>query len=367
VGEWRFACVGGCAKNPVDAFCTSASRDRLSTASLLARIAEFDARKHYRPAAYPSMFAYCVGQLHFSEDAAAKRIHAALTARAFPALFPAVADGRLHLSGVVLLAPHLTVGNAEELLAAASHRSKAASEQLIAQRFPACDANGLAAQGATPAPDTHADLLVTGSSGAAAETWMLANVTKSSSEHAPGHVEAPAECDTAAPFTAPALHATLKPVAPGRHQLVAVISQEACEQLLGSKELLGHAIPSGALVEVLQRAISLQFARLRKRRCAATERPRHGAPHRSSNPRHVPAEIVRAVWERDGSQCAFVAASGHRCESRDRLELDHVVPVARGGRSTVENLRRAAVHGSAGTPGITQRERSGLTHRDHLP
>jgi hypothetical protein len=53
----------------------------------------------------------------------------------------------------------------------------------------------------------------------------------------------------------------------------------------------------------------------------------------------VPAEVVRAVWERDGSQCAFVGTNGHRCESRDRLELDHVVPVARGGLPTVDNLR----------------------------
>ncbi|HWV88895.1 MAG TPA: HNH endonuclease signature motif containing protein, partial [Burkholderiales bacterium] len=30
---------------------------------------------------------------------------------------------------------------------------------------------------------------------------------------------------------------------------------------------------------------------------------------------------------------------GHRCASRDYLEYDHVVPVARGGTATVENLR----------------------------
>jgi hypothetical protein len=34
-----------------------------------------------------------------------------------------------------------------------------------------------------------------------------------------------------------------------------------------------------------------------------------------------------------------VGADGHRCESGERLELDHVVPIARGGLSTVENLR----------------------------
>jgi len=55
--------------------------------------------------------------------------------------------------------------------------------------------------------------------------------------------------------------------------------------------------------------------------------------------RYVPARVRRAVWERDGGQCTFVGASGHRCESRRFLEFDHIDPVARGGRATVEGMR----------------------------
>jgi hypothetical protein len=40
-----------------------------------------DERGLYRPAAYPSMVAYCIGELRFTEEAARKRIHAARTAR----------------------------------------------------------------------------------------------------------------------------------------------------------------------------------------------------------------------------------------------------------------------------------------------
>src|SRR6266849_4946891 len=71
-------------------------QDRCSTAVLLAHIAEFDARRLYLPAAYPSMFAYCVHELHLSEDAAYRRITAARVARQFPAIFESLEDGRLH-------------------------------------------------------------------------------------------------------------------------------------------------------------------------------------------------------------------------------------------------------------------------------
>src|SRR5438477_3975005 len=101
------------------------AQDRTTTAALLAHIAEFDARKLYLPAAYPSMFAYCVGELHLSEDATSKRIQAVRAARRSPAVLAALAEGRVHLSGICLLAPHLTPENAAELLAAATHKTKA--------------------------------------------------------------------------------------------------------------------------------------------------------------------------------------------------------------------------------------------------
>jgi hypothetical protein len=83
---------------------TLIARDRTTTAELLAHLAEVDERKLYLPAAYPSMYAYCVGELRLSEDAAFKRIQAARVARQFPAIFAAVADGRLHRTGVLQLA-----------------------------------------------------------------------------------------------------------------------------------------------------------------------------------------------------------------------------------------------------------------------
>jgi len=61
---------------------THLARERTATGELLADLAEVDARKLYLPAAYPSLFAYCVGELHMSEDAAYKRIQAARAARA---------------------------------------------------------------------------------------------------------------------------------------------------------------------------------------------------------------------------------------------------------------------------------------------
>jgi 5-methylcytosine-specific restriction endonuclease McrA len=50
------------------------------------------------------------------------------------------------------------------------------------------------------------------------------------------------------------------------------------------------------------------------------------------------AEVRREVWTRDGGRCAFIAGDGRRCNSRWKLELDHIHPEALGGTSTVDNL-----------------------------
>src|SRR5262249_25495395 len=112
------------------------ARDRATTAALLAHLAEVDARRLYVPAGYPSMYAYCVHALHFSEDAAYKRIQPARTARQFPELFVALAEGRLHLTGVGVIAPYLTCENARHLIESAANKTKSEIELLIAERFP---------------------------------------------------------------------------------------------------------------------------------------------------------------------------------------------------------------------------------------
>ena len=109
---------------------------RRSTAQGLAHLAEIDARRLYLPAAHPSMFSWCVHVLGLSDDEAYDRIRAARVARQFPVLFELLADGRLNLTGICLLAPHLTAGNAEDLLEAAARKTKREIQQLTAARFP---------------------------------------------------------------------------------------------------------------------------------------------------------------------------------------------------------------------------------------
>jgi 5-methylcytosine-specific restriction endonuclease McrA len=138
---------------------------------------------------------------------------------------------------------------------------------------------------------------------------------------------------------APALRPRVTPLAPERFALQLTISQETHDKLRHAQALLGHALPSGDLAGVLDRALDTLIGELEKQKFAASARTRPSKRCSRENPRQVPAAIRRVVWQRDGGRCTFVSDKGHRCESRTRLEYDHVDPIARGGQTTAGNLR----------------------------
>jgi hypothetical protein len=310
---------------------TLVARDRTITATLLAHLAEMDARKLYVPAAYSSMYAYCVGELRLSEEAAFKRIHAARTARRFPAIFGAVADGRLHLSAVVLLAPHLTPENVDELLAAAGRKTKSEIEHLIAERFPRPDVptRVQALRGSPQFGETAPQVEVTIGQHAAA------HVEAPTHQHAPGRVDH----QEARHVVTLGMPSKVAPLSPQRFALQVTIDQSTHDKLRHAQALLGHQIPSGDVAQVLDRALEELILKLEKQKFAATDRPRHGQRRPSAGGRYVPSDVKRAVWQRDGARCTFVSPEGRRCEARRLLEFDHVEPVARGGEATLKGMR----------------------------
>ena len=64
------------------------------------------------------------------------------------------------------------------------------------------------------------------------------------------------------------------------------------------------------------------------------------AERQSSKPntRHIAHALRRQVYARDAGRCRFVSPDGTRCGARGNLEFHHIVPFARGGEATLENI-----------------------------
>ena len=59
---------------------------------------------------------------------------------------------------------------------------------------------------------------------------------------------------------------------------------------------------------------------------------KEGAVRKTLSREAIPERVRHEVWRRDGGRCAS-------CESRERLEFDHIIPVSEGGSNTARNLQ----------------------------
>lgn len=315
---------------------TLLARDRIVTAELLLHLAEVDTRRLYVPAGYPSMHAFCVAEWRMSEEVAYKRIQAARVARRFPIVIDLVAEGRLNASGVVLLAPYLTPGNAESLFQSATLKTLEQVRQTLAERFPRSESLPLitriapqrAETSATPAPPLGTNEPPTNPFEA-----RPASDVQSRSCQLDSNPVVPRPMGEVQPTPPPT---RIEPIAPERFSLSLTMSRRLRDKLRYAQELMSHQ--GGDAIDAIERGLDLLITKLEKRKFAASDKPRIAGISAKAR-RTVTAHVRRAVWKRDGGQCTFVGESGRRCGSRQLLEYDHIEPVARGGEATVENLR----------------------------
>ena len=308
-----------------------AAADRGTSAVLIAHIIEADDRRLYAPAACSSMYVYCIRVLRMSEDVACKRMAVARVARRFPFVLDAIVTGDLHVTGVALLERHLKEKVTEELLRAAVGKSRTGLERLIATINPQPEL-----------PTRITAIAVAASPELGRVSPVPGQVTLDESQLRVSPVPGRVTLDESQLRVSPVpgrvvLDASVMPPV-HRYKLETVLDQEAHDLMARVQELEGlPSGPSGA-AEALKRALRARVAELEKRKFATTDKPRPARRSTSKNPRYIPADVRRQVRNRDGGCCTYVSSTGQRCESR-RVEFDHIEPVARGGRSTVSNLR----------------------------
>src|SRR5216683_331571 len=306
----------------------------LSDQDLLARLAALATRSSlYAAHGHGSLFTYCTEVLRLSEDAACNRIYAARACRRFPVILDALASGALSLTSVRMLSPHLTPENHEAVLARASGRGRREIEALVAELAPRPDVPSSVRKLPSAAP---ASMLIPATTSPATR---VEEATLGSPESGP-------------PISSPRpLQTTRRPIiettSPERYRVQFTIGKESHDKLRRVQALLRREIPDGDPAAIFDRALTLLLEKVEKTKLAAAAKPRPrpirpGADRQLRTPvvpsRDLPRDVKRGTWRRDGGQCAFVSGDGHRCTERTFLEFHHILPCAKGGLATVENI-----------------------------
>jgi hypothetical protein len=318
-----------------------AGQSRRVESSLVAHIAEVDLRRLYLRHACSSMFVYCTRMLHLAEGEAFRRTRVARASRRHPLLLDMLADGRLHVSGIAVLARVLTAENRDRLLSLAVHQTKREIQKLVAELHPRPDVppvmRKLPERATTP---SCAQLPVALVSGPAAD--RPCPIAGRPLELVPGAAESSRTPVLAAgvPRPVPVSAPVVEPLSPSRYKIQFTAGEELHDDLERLRVLLRSEVPDGDLSAIVARAVRELRRRLDARRFAQTSTPRKAAVRASAalSSRYISTEVRRAVYLSDNSQCQFTDAQGRRCQERHDLEFHHRHPFGLGGGPTIDNI-----------------------------
>jgi hypothetical protein len=314
--------------------------------ALLTHLGEVEARGIHRLRACSSLYTYCIYELRYSEDEAFRRVAAARLVRRFPGLLDAVASGELHLTGLLMLGPHLTERNISQVLLRAKHRTKKEIARLVRELDPLPEVPPRI-EPLGPAP---ARLVPT------APTWQafvssLCPVRELSPGERPrdwmedaneGEAAAPADfmlsdndaVSTRAGTDASDQTSPAEPLSPQRYKVQFTAGEEYVKLVEEAQALLSRSAPRATLDEIQLRAMRALVAELKRRK--------HAAVARSQKPPAESADVGCSTAKRESAQKSAPEFESEHPQThanvgkQSEVEVKHPQSDAEPGQSQVE-------------------------------
>src|SRR3954471_221406 len=310
-------------------------RERAEMAEFLLALAEFDKERGWTELGHTSLFHFLHRELGLSKGAAFYRKTAAELVQRFPETLEPLRDGRLCIPSVVHVARVLTAENRHEVLPKFFQRSRRDAKAVAAAIQP----------GAAP----HRDVIAAVRQSAAHRVTNAASVQPGEPRLGsvqPGEPTA-ASVQPGEPATVPSPEADLprsaaarpagsvEPLTADLSRLHFTVSKAFVEKLKAAQAALSHTVPDANAEDILEAGLDLLLKRHATRK-GLVDKPR---PGQGGETARIAASVKRQVWRRDGGCCQWPLESGGVCQSRIRVEYDHIIPRAAGGSSTPGNIR----------------------------
>jgi hypothetical protein len=356
------------ARDHRDALARLLGSEREAAADFLLALADFDHRRGWARLGHASLFAFLTRELALSNGAAWLRLSAARLLPRFPAVEAALRRGQLCLSAVGELSRVLTEENAAQVLPRFFRRSAREAREVAAAILPMASpprrdvVTLLPAPGTTPVAASTAlaigpclplDLPSTTALSLTSPTPAQPTCASLTTTRPPlrAHEVAPSHPARESP-------ASVEPLTADLRRLHVTVSARFLEKVSAARDGLSHALPGATTEQVLEAALDLLLDQ-QARRKSLVKRPRSASGANSASvaasvsvgtqdsaPAPAPATrprpsacVEREVRLRDGGRCQYPLDAGGVCGSTWQVELDHLVPLALGGPTTVENLR----------------------------
>lgn len=130
------------------------------------------------------------------------------------------------------------------------------------------------------------------------------------------------------------------------------VDNEFMKTLDRLRDLLAKKYPDGSTKDILHHVLKAELNRLEKpitRRKRTLKKRAEKVKtsgklttnnKRKSSRKSIPESVRREVFIKHNFECAFTdKATGHKCSAKRYLEIDHIIPVSKGGTNALANLQ----------------------------
>jgi 5-methylcytosine-specific restriction endonuclease McrA len=283
-------------------------KEKETTTEIIRHLAEVDSRRLYATLGYSSLFDYVTKKLGYSKSAAMRRISVARAGVKLPDIFSYLEDEKVTLSSLDACSGLLHGENGSKVLEELQGKSREEAEWLAA-----------AYQPVRAARDKVEKIFV----GVAPTDQPNLFTDKNSNEFRCGtNIEE-------------------------KYKLSFSANPEFMDKLKRVQELMFTGKAEDLALEkifgdALELVIEKYCPKERQQRREVRQAKKDVQPSKQSNqsnPRYIPVWLRDEVLKRDNYQCTYLGYQGHKCGCPIGLEIDHIVPFARGGKTEIENLR----------------------------
>ncbi len=311
------------------------------TLKILLLINEVEARGLYLELAYSTITEYCIHELGYGDSSAGRRVRVARLIRKVPEVYDLLIKKKLSFSAAVQVASALSPDNKDDLLPRLIGKSRSEIDQVLSgyqiPRRIADQARPTMVKKLVRVERAPAGTL----SGGPGEAHPAANIEvdiESLRETRPEELgEMPRHCGGVNAPMPGAESVEVKEVVERMFEIRFAGDDELMELIQWLRSRLSHKFPQGAgFLEIFKYAMRY----VKDREDLALQKESNSKSKVTKNTRYIPKSVKQQVWKRDKGQCTFVGANNKRCNSDYLLQFDHhPIPYARGGSSTVDNMR----------------------------
>jgi hypothetical protein len=291
-------------------------KEQSLTLGILLQLVEVKERGLYLEKAFSSLTEYCIHELGYGESLAWRRVRASSVIQEFPEVYDLMKQGRLSFSAVLQIARVIDASNKNSLLPRVVGKSKSQIDKILAEyHLPVA------------IPDMAKARIVKKQAPAQSSERTGGPGLGENSLHSEGKYDPTVKNST------PEIEVVLAKM----FEIRFAADEELMELIKWLKSHLSHKYANGAsFLEIFKYAMKY----VREREDLSKRKTSKRKSDAKSDSRYIPKNVKQRVWNRDSGKCTFVGSNGKRCNSDYNLQFDHhPVPYARGGPSTVDNLR----------------------------